>query len=45
MASVDAASLVTSEARLIVSDAVLQGAVKRLGLHPDFEAGGSASWT
>ena len=45
MGSVDAASLVTSEARLIVSDAVLQGAVKRLGLHPDFEAGGSGSWT
>ena len=45
MGSVDAASLVTSEARLIVSDAVLQGAVKRLGLHPDFEAADSRSWT
>ena len=33
-ASVDAAAIVTGEARLIVSDAILQAVVRRLGLEP-----------
>ena len=44
LASVDAASIVTSEARLIVSDAILQAVVRRLGLDLNPEAGGSHSW-
>jgi uncharacterized protein involved in exopolysaccharide biosynthesis len=44
LGSVDAASLVTSEARLIVSDAILQAVVRRLGLDLNPEAGGSHSW-
>jgi capsular polysaccharide biosynthesis protein len=44
LASVDAASLVTSEARLIVSDAILQAVVKRLGLDLNPEAAKSQSW-
>jgi uncharacterized protein involved in exopolysaccharide biosynthesis len=34
LASVDAASIITSEARLIHSDAILRAVVKRLGLDP-----------
>ena len=44
LASVDAASIVSSEARLIVSDAILQAVVRRLGLDLNPEAGGSHSW-
>ena len=44
LASVDAASIVTSEARLIVSDAILQAVVRRLGLDLNPEAGRSPSW-
>jgi capsular polysaccharide biosynthesis protein len=44
LASVDAASIVTSEARLIVSDAILQAVVKRLGLDLNPEAARSHSW-
>jgi len=43
-ASVDATSIVTSEARLIVSDAILQAVVKRLGLGLNPEAAKSHSW-
>ena len=43
LASVDAASIVTSEARLIRSDAILRAVVTRLGL--DAVAGNSHSWT
>jgi capsular polysaccharide biosynthesis protein len=43
-ASVDAASIVTSEARLIVSDAILQAVVRRLGLDLNPEAGRSHLW-
>jgi uncharacterized protein involved in exopolysaccharide biosynthesis len=43
LASVDAASMVTSEARLIRSDAILRAVVKRLGL-ADAEATKSRSW-
>jgi uncharacterized protein involved in exopolysaccharide biosynthesis len=42
LASVDAASMVTSEARLIRSDAILRAVVKRLGLDP--VAAKSRSW-
>jgi uncharacterized protein involved in exopolysaccharide biosynthesis len=42
LASVDAASIVTSEARLIRSDAILRAVVKRLGLDP--VAANSQSW-
>ena len=42
LASVDAASIVTSEARLIRSDAILRAVVKRLGLDP--VAAKSRSW-
>ena len=34
MGTIDAASLVSSEARLIVSDGILQAVVKRLDLNP-----------
>ena len=44
LASVDAASIVTGEARLIVSDAILQTVVKRLGLGLNPEAAKSHSW-
>ena len=44
LATIDAASMVTSEARLIVSDAILQAVVRRLGLDLNPEAGGSHSW-
>ena len=44
LASIDAASIVTSEARLIVSDAILQAVVRRLGLDLNPEAGRSPSW-
>ena len=44
LASIDAASIVTSEARLIVSDAILQAVVRRLGLDLNPEAGRSHSW-
>jgi uncharacterized protein involved in exopolysaccharide biosynthesis len=44
LASVDAASIVTTEARLIVSDTILQAVVRRLGLDLNPEAGGSHSW-
>ena len=42
MASIDAASMVTGEARLIRSDAILRAVVKRLGQDP--EATKSRSW-
>jgi uncharacterized protein involved in exopolysaccharide biosynthesis len=42
LASVDAAAIVTSEARLIRSDAILRAVVKRLGLDP--VASTSDSW-
>ena len=42
LASVDAASIVSSEARLIRSDAILRAVVKRLGLDP--VAAKSQSW-
>jgi uncharacterized protein involved in exopolysaccharide biosynthesis len=42
VASVDAASIVNGEARLIRSDAVLRAVVKRLGM--DHGAAGSPSW-
>lgn len=45
LGSVDAASLVTSEARLIVSDAILQAVVKRLGPDLNAEPARSNSWT
>jgi uncharacterized protein involved in exopolysaccharide biosynthesis len=45
LASVDAASIVTSEARLIVSDAILQAVVRRLELDPGPESGRSRWWT
>ncbi len=45
LASVDAASIVNSEARLIVSDAILQAVVRRLELDPGFESGRSGRWT
>jgi len=44
LANVDAASIVTSEARLIASDAILQAVVKRLGLDLNAEAARSHSW-
>ena len=44
LASVDATSIVSSEARLIVSDAILQAVVKRLGLGLNSEAAKSHSW-
>jgi capsular polysaccharide biosynthesis protein len=44
LASVEAGSLVNSEARLIVSDAVLQAVVKRLGLEQRPEALQSLGW-
>ena len=44
LASVEAGSLVNSEARLIVSDAVLQAVVKRLGLEERPEASQSLGW-
>lgn len=44
LASVDAALIVSSEARLIASDAILQAVVRRLGLDLNPEAGGSHSW-
>jgi capsular polysaccharide biosynthesis protein len=44
LASVDAASIVTGEARLIVSDAILQTVVKRLGLGLNPDAAKSRSW-
>jgi uncharacterized protein involved in exopolysaccharide biosynthesis len=43
LASIDAASIVTGEARLIRSDAILRAVVKRLGLDP--VAANSNSWT
>ena len=43
LASVDAASIVSSEARLIASDAILQAVVRRLGLEVNPEAGRSHS--
>jgi capsular polysaccharide biosynthesis protein len=45
LASVDAASIVTSEARLIVSDAILQAVVRRLEMDPGSERGRSRWWT
>ena len=42
--SIDASSLVTSEARLIVSDAILQAVVARLKLDRKSEATGVGSW-
>jgi uncharacterized protein involved in exopolysaccharide biosynthesis len=42
LASIDAATIVTSEARLIRSDAILRAVVKRLGLDP--VAANSQSW-
>jgi capsular polysaccharide biosynthesis protein len=44
LASVEAGSLVNSEARLIVSDAILQAVVKRLGLEQLPEASQSLGW-
>jgi hypothetical protein len=44
LASVDASALVTGEARLIESDAILQAVVKRLKLAPDFASTNSPSW-
>src|SRR5262249_1415614 len=44
-ASIDAASIVTGEARLIVSDAILQAVVKRLDLASDPDTARSPSWT
>jgi len=44
LASVDAASIVTGEARLIVSDAILQTVVERLGLGLNSDAAKSRSW-
>src|SRR5713226_3342323 len=44
LASVEAGSLVNSEARLIVSDAILQAAVKRLGLEQHAEDSQSLGW-
>ena len=44
LGSIDAASLVTSEARLIVSDAVLQAVVKHLELDLNPEVVGARSW-
>jgi capsular polysaccharide biosynthesis protein len=43
-ASIDASSIVNGEARLIVSDAILQAVVKRLNLGSDAEAAESPSW-
>lgn len=43
-ASIDASSIVSGEARLIVSDAILQAAVKRLAQSPDAAAAESHSW-
>src|SRR5215831_16047005 len=42
-ASIDASSIVTGEARLIVSDAILQAVVKRLNLGSDAESAESPS--
>ena len=44
LASVEAGSLVNSEARLIVSDAILQAVVKRLGLEQHPEASQRLGW-
>jgi capsular polysaccharide biosynthesis protein len=44
LASVEAGSLVNSEARLIVSDAILQAVVKRLGLERHPEASQRLGW-
>jgi len=44
LASVEAGSLVNSEARLIVSDAILLAVVKRLGLEQHPEASQSLGW-
>jgi uncharacterized protein involved in exopolysaccharide biosynthesis len=44
LATIDATSIVSSEARLIVSDAILQAVVRRLGLDLNPEAGRSHSW-
>lgn len=44
LASVDATSIVNSEARLIVSDGILQEVVRRLGLDRNPEASQKLSW-
>ena len=44
LASVEAGSLVNSEARLIVSDAIMQAVVRRLGLEQQSEASQSLGW-
>jgi uncharacterized protein involved in exopolysaccharide biosynthesis len=44
LGSVDAASLVASEVRLVLSDAILRAVVRRLGLHLDAATAGSSSW-
>ena len=44
LASVNAESVVNSEARLVVSDAILQAVVRRLGLEQQPEASQSLGW-
>jgi uncharacterized protein involved in exopolysaccharide biosynthesis len=45
LASVDAAALVNSEARLIRSDTIVRAVVKRLGLDRDLSANSWTSWS